>query len=358
MNRFRPTYSTASRVAAGLLAAILLTGCMPYRTGPTEVGVRTKKLGIFGEKGVQQQYYEPGSVHFFVPFLNDWHTFDTRLRNLDMTEISSSGSRLGMEDGMTFKTIDGNDISLDVVISYRIVPDKAPQILQHVARNDAELEDNIIRSVARSKPRDIFGELKTEEFYTADLRSAKAEEAKDVLNEILEPYGVLVERVGTRDYRFNDAYQQAIEDKKIADQQVAKNISATAAAAAEYDRKVQEAMGVVAETKARADGEYERAKIEADAYYRQQESLAQAIEAEGRAEAEAMLRMNQALSGAGGEAMVRMAIAEALQGKRIVLLPMGGGGFDVRSTNINSLLEMYGLKNLTAPAAPKPVQAN
>ena len=31
------------------------------------------------------------------------------------------------------KTIDGNDISLDVIIAYRIDPQKAPYILQYVA---------------------------------------------------------------------------------------------------------------------------------------------------------------------------------------------------------------------------------
>ena len=43
-----------------------------------------------------------------------------------------------------------------------------------------------MRTVSRSKPRDIFGELKTEEFYVAK-REAKAQDAKEVLQEILGP---------------------------------------------------------------------------------------------------------------------------------------------------------------------------
>ena len=42
-----------------------------------------------------------------------------------------------------------------------------------------------------------------------------------------------------------------------------------------------------------------------------------------------------------------MKIAEALRGKRIVMLPMGGGGLDVRATDINSLLELYGIKKVS-----------
>ena len=98
--------------------------------------------------------------------------------------------------------------------------------------------------------------------------------------------------------------------------------------------------------KAQADGEFERAKIEADAYYEQQRQGALAIEAEGRAEAEGIQRMNEALAGSGGEAMVKIAIAEALMNKRIMLLPIGGGGLDIRSTDINSLLELYGIQKI------------
>ena len=148
------------------LAVVVLPGCFPYSTGPTEVGVRTVKFSLTGKKGVEDKVYAPGATYFFVPVITDWHTFDTRLQNLEMTGEETRGDRRGRDD-LLFKTIDGNDISLDVIISYRIDPDKAPMILQKVAVNDTELKDNIVRTVARSKPRDIFGELKTEEFYLA-----------------------------------------------------------------------------------------------------------------------------------------------------------------------------------------------
>ena len=335
------------------LAALLMTGCMPYSTGPTEVGVRTIKFSFTGKKGVQEEVYRAGSTHFFVPFVTDWHTFDTRLQNLEMTAVEMRGDRPGRDD-IVFKSIDGNDISLDVIISYRIDAQKAPMVLQEVAENDEELKENIVRTVARSKPRDIFGELLTEDFYLAEKRSEKAEQALEALSQILNPYGVIVERVGTRDYRFNPAYQEAIEDRKVADQRAEKLKSETRAAIEEFLSKVEEAKGETARMEAEADGEYERSVIEADAYFEQQTRLAQAIEAEGRAEAEAILRMNEALAGAGGEAMVKLAIAEALTGKRIVLLPIGGGGLDVRSTDVNALLELYGIRALTGrPSQPK-----
>ena len=334
------TPHTIRSVVAGiaLLLAIVTasTGCMPYSTGSTHVGIRTKKFSIFGKKGVQDKIYPPGQTNFFVPILNDWHTFDTRVQSLEM-----------VFDGNVRDLTTREDIMFNIIVSYRIDPAKASHILQYVATTDDQLRDNIVRSVARSKPRDIFGELHTEDFYTAAERELKSDEARDKLNEILEPYGIIVERVGTKDYRFNPEYQQAIQEKKIADQQVEKNRSQAKAVQEEYLKKVEEAKGEIEKVKAQADGVFEQAKISADAYYDAQKNLAAAIEAEGKAEAEGLMKMNEAMAGSGGDAMVRMTIAESLKGKKILLLPIGGSGLDVRSTDVNALLELYGIKALT-----------
>src|SRR4030042_299277 len=170
-------------LSALLLACMVFAGCVPRTTGGTEVGVRTIKLGVFAKKGVEDKVYAPGSTYLFLPFVNDWHTFDTKLQNLEMTMNPATGDRKARDD-LLFKTMDGNDIGLDVIIAYRIDPAKAPYILQYVARNDQTLREKIVRTVARSKPRDIFGELKTEEFYVAGKREAKADIAKEALQGI------------------------------------------------------------------------------------------------------------------------------------------------------------------------------
>ena len=338
-----------------LSAAILFNGCMPHSTNATEVGELTVKWSPIGNKGVQENTYPPGATTFQPMFLVDWHTFDTRLQNIEMTEDPTRGDRQG-RDELLFKTIDGNDIGLDVVFEYRIIPEKAPYILQKVARNDEELKEVIVRTITRSKPRDIFGELDTEEFYTAEKRTEKAEEVKVALNEILLDYGVIVERVSTNDYKFNDEYQMAIEEKKVADLEAEQLRSETLAKEKEFLTEVELAIAEIVKIKEKADGEYERAVIEADAYFDQQLLFADAIRAEGRAEAEGILRMNEALAGSGGEAMVKLEIADALKGKRIIMLPMGGGGLDVRSTDVNALLQLYGIQTLTSPKEKPPVE--
>lgn len=331
-----------------LIGVVVLAIFFPYphTTGPTEVGVRTVKWSPFRKSGVEDRVYQPGAVYFFSMVLNDWHVFDTRLQNVEMTLDPTRGDRR-LRDDLLFKTIDGNDISLDVIISYRIDPQKAPYIVQYVAANDFELKDNVMRTVARSRTRDIFGELKTEEFYISDKRDEKAEQAKKTLNELLNPYGIIVERVSTKDYRFNPAYQRAIEDKKVADQIAEQNKAATHAAEEEYLKKLEDAKGEVSKMVAESDGRFRQAQIEADAYYEQQQRIAEATEAEGLAEAKGITEMNKALAGSGGEVMVKLKIAEALAGKKIILLPLAGGGMDIKTTNINKILETYGVRSLS-----------
>ncbi|MDC0036927.1 prohibitin family protein [bacterium] len=328
-----------------LLSQLLfLTGCVFYSTQPNEVGVRTTKLGLFGKAGVESEIYAPGSTYLFLPVIYDWHTFNTNLQNMEMTAQLAKGDIYGQDD-LKFKTIDGNDIGLDLIISYRIIPEKAPYIVAHVARSDMELRTKIVRVVARSLPRDIFGELQTEAFYKSELRAEKSVKAKALLNEILNPYGVIVEKVLTKDYRFNREYQQAIEDKKIADQQTEKLRSEVLAKQEEYKRKLERAKGEVFKDIAKADGDYEQAKIAADAYYIQQQNIAKAIQREGKAEAQGIQKMNEALAEQGGKIMVKLEMAKALKDKKIILLPSASGNsIDLKTLDVNKFLEVEGLR--------------
>ncbi len=324
--------------------AVSVSGCMPHSTHSTEVGVRTIKWSPFAKRGIMQKVYAPGTTHFFPPIINDWHTFDTKLRNMEMTIKKGQGAHYGPDD-LLFKTIDGNDISLDVIIAYRIIPDKAPYILGYVAKDNTELEEKVVRPISRNITRDLFGELKTEDFYVANKRTEKAEKVIALLNEKLNGYGVIVESVLPKDYRFNPAYQKAIEEKKVADQMAERFKSEVNATVEEYKQKLQQAQGEVNQMVAAADGEFEKAKIKADAYYEQQSRIAKAIEIEGIAEAKGIEKTVEALNNSGGITMVKLKMAEALMGKPIYLLPFSEtSGIDLKTTNINELLRLYGVE--------------
>ena len=96
-----------------------------------------------------------------------------------------------------------------------------------------------------------------------------------------------------------------------------------------------------------ADGQYRKAKIEADVYFEKQKLIAEAIETEGIATAKGIQEMNKAMEGSGGEALVKLRIAEAIQGKRIILLPISEGGMNLKTTDINQLINTLGVRALS-----------
>jgi regulator of protease activity HflC (stomatin/prohibitin superfamily) len=327
--------------------AILVIALLSYNsihsTGTTEVGVRTIKWSLFGKSGVENKVYQPGATYFFLPIFNEWETFDARLQIVEMTATTGKGDQHTADD-IPFKTKDGNDIRIDVIFTYRVDPQKAPFIRQFVAKDMVELKEKVFRTVARSKPRDFLGEYSTEEFYHADNRNKAAENAKIGLQEILKEYGIIVENVALMDYRFNADYQLIITNKKIADTKTKTLISEKDSTLEMNKKLLQDAIGEVNKLIAQANGQFQEAVLSSDAYYQQQTNLAAATIAEGTAEAASIQKMREAMQNEGGLVQVKMAIADSLRGKKIVMIPTGGANsFNLQTLDLNEILKQLGV---------------
>jgi len=321
----------------GILA--LLTGCVMHSTDSTEVGVRVARVAVIGSPGVVKEVYAPGATYFFAPFINDWYVFDVGVQNLAMTADPNAGPRAG-DDSIRFKTHDGNDISVDVTLTWRIVADKAPYLLQFVGEDTRHVEERLVRPVARSVIRDLLNELRSEQFYDTALRFAQADAAREVCNHYLEPEGVLVEQVLLAEHHFNEAYEEVIKEKTIAEQQAAKLRSESEAAREQRKRELEVAKGEVSQSIETARGNSAKSQLSADAAYFEKERKAQARLAEAKARAEGLKERARAMSGSGGRQMVKLKVAEALKDKPIVFMPTSGG--DLRTTDMNALLSEYG----------------
>jgi regulator of protease activity HflC (stomatin/prohibitin superfamily) len=325
------------------LVLVILSLKSVHSTGTTEVGVRTIKWSLFNKSGVEDKVYQPGGTYFFLPVFNEWGTFDARLQIVEMTATPDKGGTHGMDE-LPFKTKDGNDIRIDVIFTYRVDPKRAPYIRQFVARDMVELKEKIFRTVARSKPRDYLGEYSTEEFYHAENRNKAAEKAKQGLQAILSEYGIIVENIALMDYRFNAEYQAIITNKKIADTKTKTLISEKDSTIELNKKLLQDALGEVNKAIAQADGQYQEAVLAADAYYQQQTNLAGATIAEGMAEAASIKKMREAMMNEGGLVQVKMAIADALRGKRIVMIPTGSANsFNLQTLDLNDILRQLGV---------------
>jgi regulator of protease activity HflC (stomatin/prohibitin superfamily) len=323
-------------VVLGLLAASLI-GCTAS-TDATEVGVRTVNVALIGKQGVQDDIYPPGRTHFFFRPTSTWSVFDTAVQNLAMQG----------EDALRFKTIDGNDISVNVTIAWRVNPLKAPYLVKFVGGSTTEVGQVLVRPVARTIVRDVLNSLSSEEYYQAEKRFLMGEEAHRRLSLVLENEGIVVDQVLLGEHGFNQQYEQMIRDRKFAEQEASRLISATEAAREERKRDLEKAKGGVMKLIAEADGDAQKRKLEADAIYYERQQQAEAILAEKQARAEGLTERARALSGSGGRNMVKLEIARALQGKKIIFVP-AGSGMDLRTTDVNDLLQVYGATTIANP---------
>jgi len=316
-----------------LVVVLLSVGAVACgTTSSTEIGVRTNMFGILEKRGASE-VYQPGGVYFFLPVVNTWNVLPVSQQNLIMVSTPGEGGR-PVADDITFKTKDGNNIHIDVNVMWRIDPKKAAVLVAQVGQSITEIKERLVRPVSRSTIRDVFNEITSEEYYHVTVKNEMAGRAKDLLAHDLEPYGVLVDMLQVQQHRFDSEYQGAINAQKQAEADVQKLIeqqksmeekkkSELQGKRAEWNQQLEEAMG-----------EAGRTRNDADAYYQTKTNEAQAIIAQAQAEAEGIRKEAEALGKMGGDAYVKMQVAQRLSQKRIVIVP----GSNVSTMNVNDMV--------------------
>jgi len=318
----------AYKIAFVAVALSCAAGCATRSTEANEVGVRANKL-----TGIDQTLYAPGGTYFFFPFVNDWYVFTTKTQALEMKLQPGAD----VKEDVEFKTRDGNDVGVDVTVLYRIDPQQAPMILQKVAASDDEIREKVVLPLARSLVRDALNMLTSEDIYT-EKKFQAGHAAVTTLNAAFKPYGLVCENITLGDHRFDEEYQKAIVNKKVFDQQVNTNRSATESAHGRWAANLEKVKGDVDQQIAQTRGEAEQAKLSADAYFYSKQKEAEAILAQKSNQAKGVIELNRAMASSGGRTNVKLRIAKALLGKKIVILPGGGSTVGMQKIDLNELI--------------------
>ena len=151
-----------------LLLAALLSSCVVVRPG--EVGVR-QKLGRISDQALAE------GPRSYNPFTSQIVTLPTRTVNLEIR------SNLPSKEGLT--------ISSEISILYRIMPNKAPDILRDIGRS---YEQQIILPVFRSASADVTARFLAKDMHSGE-RAIIETQIRDRMAEILEDKGIVVENV-------------------------------------------------------------------------------------------------------------------------------------------------------------------
>jgi regulator of protease activity HflC (stomatin/prohibitin superfamily) len=335
-----------------MLLAMPFSGCTCHSTDSTQVGVVTRRVGFLGKQGISEETYPPGATYSFPMGITDWTVYDVALQNLEMTHNAKRGDRAAADD-IEFKTIDGNDIRVDVTVAWQIDPKMAPHLLAKVGNNLQEVKEKLVRPTCRTMVRDVLNTLKSEEFYISDKRFAAATEAQAQLNTVLNPEGILIRQVIFGEHHFHPQYETVIKEKKLAEQNTERMHSEAKAAEAQAKSDLERAKGTVQQQLAQAQGQLDTVKLQANAAFFQNQQRAAAIVIEKKAHAISVQKENEALASTGGKTLVKLKIADALQGKPILFVPGGGkSGAGLSTVNINQLVSTYAGATAAQQAPP------
>jgi regulator of protease activity HflC (stomatin/prohibitin superfamily) len=245
------------------------------------------------------------------------------------------------------QTSDGFFVDVDVSILYRITDPY--RVITTLGRGQGYLDKGIL---PRAEPalKKTLGELTTEQFYNSPMRVAKAEEARRMLDEELQQYGLEVQQVLVRFFEYSDEIQKNIEAKKLQDQLVFKNQSQARAAIEEAQRLriVQEGEAKVTVT--REEGQAYRVEKEAerDLYVRKKGAEADLLVQ--LAEAKRTELRNDAMQAVGADKAVALAMAEVLRGLEVLIIPSGGDR-GLNPLDLNGLSALFGVQG-TGPRPP------
>ncbi len=313
-----------------------------------EVGVKIVYLNPFGKTGVVEKAYGTG-YHFFFPPFTGFTKVKKLEQRLDM-EARKKEKDKWVGNDLKLKTSGGNDVWVDLIVTWKIIPEKAYLCVKEVGEDTSKIQTNIIKPVTRAALRFYLGKLTSEEFYEAKKREDAVKKTKEFLNKELEKVGLKITDILLKDYRFNERYQNAIEQRKVYEQKTLEYIALTKAAMEDAKRKQFEAKAEANKVIEKAKGELEQAKLKGDAILYAAKKNAEALYELKKAEASALMELNKALSGNGGENLVAKRLVESLKGKEITIIPVSDNG-TVSFVDINSLLS-----NLAASKVIKKIE--
>jgi len=314
---------------------------------PNEYGIKVVRVPILGQRGVHTDVYQTGFHLVLKPFdLEEMYLFPKDLQVIDLAGArQEEGHMTPGGKAAHIQTSDGFFVDVDVSILYKIVD---PYLVFTRLGTGRLFETNGIVLKAEPVLKQTLGELTTEEFYNSPLRSKKTELAKELLNRDLANYGLQVDQVLVRYFRYSDEIQRNIEEKKLKDQLVFKNQAEGRAATegAKLKKAIQEGQAAV-DIKLQEGRSYITTKdADRDLYVRRKRAEADLLAK--LAEAKKTQLRNDALQGAGSDRMVGLKMADVYKGLEIIVLPSDGAN-GVNPLNLEQSLKLFEVKKEGRP---------
>lgn len=198
---------------AGAVIAVLIVGLRSCTSlEPGQAAVRVNNI-----TGSQTTLTRPGLI-MRLPFgVHSVHILDASPQTFSMKGGKNLDS-LNVKE-LTVRASDGsNFVFKDTSIIFRVLGDRAQDVIQHAGLNDGFL--HWMRPYARAILRDEFGKESTISVSNPANFGAATERARARLNDALDKHGIEITKIVTPRPRFNEAYESLIESRNEAENQL------------------------------------------------------------------------------------------------------------------------------------------
>ncbi|MCC6614903.1 MAG: hypothetical protein IT320_15595 [Anaerolineae bacterium] len=232
-------------LVAGILFSVIGQGILIVQ--PQEVAVVFNTLS----GGLDQP--RRSGTHIVIPVIQQATIYPISQQEYTMSGTSAEGARTG-DDAVRARTIDGQEIRIDLTVIFGIDPLKANTIHE---RWQTRYTEDFIRPTARGIVRDVVSGFRAAAIYGLE-RGAMEVDIQSQLNERMSAEGLILTDMLVRDITFTDEFAQSIERAQIAEQRAAE-------ARFQVEQRVAEAEQARAVAQGERDAEIARAEGEAQA---------------------------------------------------------------------------------------------
>lgn len=352
LDLLRSTRASLMVMGALIVLWVFYMTCTTY-IGPGEFGIKQvlySPFGLFGPMGTQKTIYETG-IHHQFPTMEKILRFPKTIQVLTMRDEPDSREKITETISTTderftrivkaayVQTSDGFYVKMDTSILYRI---EDPVKLVNMVGAGKLYEDNGILPVAENAIKVRLGSLQPEDFFDAKTRVAKLDEARDLMNEKLQPMGLKVEHVLARYPHLHPDVAARVEENNMQKQTKLLNVSLTAQAAAEAELAKVVNEGTAAKGVALQKGKAYQIQREAERDLYERTKKAEGDKIRKVAEARKAELLNEAYRGAGSEIMLGMKMAANLTNLDSILVPAGGANA-FNPLDVQSLMRLFSI---------------
>lgn len=223
--------ATGARILGGVVLFLGIAFSCFVQIDAGHVGVKS----LFGN--VQNEVLRSG-LNLKNPLV-DVNEMDIRTQTYTMSGIHDEGQKSG-DDAIRVLTADGLEVTIDLSVLYRLVPDATPKLIREIGAN---YEDKIVRPITRTRIRD------NAVYYEAvSLFSNKRDEFQNrifkTIDEDFRKRGLLLENLLVRNITLPGPVKAAIERKIEAEQEAQKMQFVLQKEKQEAERKRVEAQGI------------------------------------------------------------------------------------------------------------------